>query len=246
MTSFSEIDFYLDRLYPNRLSLNPEKNVTNSFLQIESFLKPFGLTDEHLKLVAENTLLIVESAVFHFPENIFWDFDFLIFRLTENSLFSSDFKETFLTLSNQILKIFALFGAHSSIQFRYIHDLIYGYDWLKWMLEKRLLDENADPFGMPFLNYIHARGEELVCLIQKNDKDYPQIKGVYRNPFLFSRTSEEEIKLHKDLSSSGNIPIEAWSIIATPRSDKNYSMIRLERSKELGIGKNFLPGSHKI
>lgn len=246
MISFSEIDVYLDRLYPNRLSLNPEKETTNSFVQIASYLKPFGLSDVQLEVIAESTLQIVESAVYHFPENIFWDFDFLVYRLTENSLSSQDFEETFKTLSNQILKIFSLFGAHSLIQFRYIHDLIYGYDWLKWMLEKRILDENADPFGMPFLNYIHTRGEELVCLIQQNDKNYPQIEGEYRNPFLFSRTSEEEIKLHRDLSASGQIPIEAWSMIASPRYDKNYSLLRLERSKLLGIGKNFLPGSHKI
>jgi hypothetical protein len=246
MNSFSEIDLYIEERIPNRISLSPYQNQTNPFSELPGFLMELGLNAEHTGIVAFQLKQIVKSAVFHFPENIFWDFDFLIYRITTNSMSTSSFDNSIQLYSDKILQIFEIFGAHSPIKFRYIHDFIYGYDWLKWMLEKRQASDNTDPFGVDFLNYIYQRGLELVELIRKNDANYPELDGVYRNPFLFSRTTEEEILLHKDLSSVGQIPIEAWNKHATPKSDKNYSVIRLERSREMGICKNNLPGSHKI
>lgn len=246
MTTFSELDTFLDRIFPKRMSLNPNQKFVNSFVEIESSFNKLGLSNNQKLLLIRQTEQLINSAVRNFPENIFWDFDFLLYRITYNSFTSPSFDDSIILYSERLLKIFDLFGAHSPIKFRYIHDLIYGYDWLKWMLEKRQADEIIDPFGIHFLEYIYQRGLELISLIQKNDDNYPDLDGVYRNPFLFMRSTEEEIRLHLDLSSSKQIPIEAWSIDAVPKADKNYSLIRLERSKELGIGKNSLPGSHKI
>jgi|JI8StandDraft_1071087.scaffolds.fasta_scaffold05245_4 hypothetical protein len=246
MANFLEIDSFLNGLYPKRKSLNPKQEFVNPFVQLESSLAQLGLTAKQIDLMADHSFQIIKSAAHHFPENIFWDFDFLIYRLSANSLLRQTFEKSSAEYCTKLLRIFEIFGAHSPIKFRYIHDFIYGYDWLKWMLEKRKKNEKTDPFDDPFLDYIYSRGLELISLIEKNDADYPELDGVFRNPFLFLRSTEEEIELHKNLSVTNQLPIEAWSISAVPRHDKNYSLIRLERSKAMGIGKNSLPGSHKI
>jgi hypothetical protein len=147
---------------------------------------------------------------------------------------------------NSLKSIFAIFGIHSSVKFRYIHDFIYGYDWLKWTLEKKGSLEIESPLGEPFLNYITNRGKELKNLIENNDKNYPELKEPFRNPFLFVRSTQEEEILHSNLSIEHLIPLEAWNLFAIPKSDKNYSEIRTKRALELGIDRNTMPGSHKI
>ncbi|MDZ4725711.1 MAG: hypothetical protein SH817_06120 [Leptospira sp.] len=195
----------------------------------------------------QNLENLISAALYHFPENIFWDFDFFVFRMISNAMNSPlEFKANSTHITTKVIAIFELFGAHSKIKFRYVHDLLYGYDWLKWILEKKKVDDDTDPFGDQFLDYIYHRGLEIIELIDKNDTNYPNLGGIYRNPFLFSRSIEEEIQLHKSLSESGLIPIDAWDQNAIPKSDKNYSLLRLERAKELGIRTNSLPGSHKI
>ncbi len=246
MMYFAKLDHFFSEKIPNRKSLNPKQPLVNSFEEIETNLKSLSLSEAQMKILAFQLERILISVFHHFPENIFWDFDFLIHRLAKNSLVSKDYNVGLNIYTNKLIAIFEIFGAHSPIKFRYIHDFVYGFDWLKWMLEKRTPTETEDPFGLDFLNYIHNRGLELVSLIQKNDTNYPDLEGIYRNPFLFVRSTDEEICLHQDLSESGKIPIEAWNVFAIPKHDLNYSQFRLERSKELGIDRNQLPGSHKI
>jgi hypothetical protein len=247
MTRFGRIDSFIDVGFPDRKSLCPSKACASRFSEIEKSLTDISLTEADLDLLCDSVERIIRTVVVHFPENIFWDFDFMIYRLAYNAKNNEyAFRDSLAVFTEKLVNIFSIFGANSPIKFRYIHDMIYGFDWLKWMLEKKEPKEDMDPYGMDFLNYIHARGLELIALIDKNDTDYPELDGNYRNPFLFSRSTSEEILLHKNLSDSSLLPIEAWNKDFMPKCDKNYSLIRLQRSKEMGISKNVMPGSHKI
>ncbi|MDF3818532.1 hypothetical protein P3G55_01395 [Leptospira sp. 96542] len=246
MNSFQKIENYLNEKEIERQSLNPNDTKLSDFNLIEISLSELQLNIEELDVLSDSIFSIVKAVVYHFPENIFWDFNFLVRQLAQISKFSSpNFFSTIRSLSIQIIRIFEIFGNHSKIKFRYIHDFIYGYDWLKWMLEKKKDTDDINPFGFDFLNYIESRGLELQALIDQNDSKYPMLNDEYRNPFLFIRTTEEEMNLHKELSRLHQIPIEAWDGFAVPKYDQNYSAIRLEVSKQLGIGKNKMPGSHK-
>ncbi|BDA79390.1 hypothetical protein LPTSP3_g23200 [Leptospira kobayashii] len=246
MNPFSEIDRFLDLRYPTRRTLCPNRNQVTRFEEIGNQISDLLGNEQDWKHSAEITYKIVDSVVDHFPENIFWDFDYMIMKIVGNSAYSEQgFRQSMDLTVEKILNIFFIFGKNSSIKFRYIHDFIYGYDWLKWMLEKKHPGDEIDPYGVSFLDYIGHRGMEMISLIAKNDSNYPELNGLYRNPFLFSRSDEDEIHLLKDLAASGNIPIEAWDRYANPKSDRNYSKIRLERSEQMGIQRNDMPGSHK-
>lgn len=245
MNDFAEIDDLINQFIPNRAGLNPQTFIPNSFVNIRAKLEAFQFSSSDLDVLYDAYVQIVKSATKNFPNNIFWDFDLMSHSIA--SYFAKDKNpESLFKYVDQYHSIFCIFGADSPVKFQYIHDFIYGYDWLKWMLEKRKPEEDKDPFGEDFLRYIYNRGLELVCLIQKNDQKYPELTEEYRNPFLFGRSPKEEILLHRTLSSDSLLPLDSWDVHAVPRADKDYSLIRLERSKALGIEKNQQAGSHKI
>lgn len=70
---------------------------------------------------------IIALILVEFPNNIYWDFDFLFLDLArslerdkmENT---TEFKEK----TTSACGVFQIFGIHSSIKFRYIHDFLYG------------------------------------------------------------------------------------------------------------------------
>nr|MCU0824608.1 hypothetical protein [Leptospira sp.] len=203
--------------------------------------------NEEWNFVEDFLISIVESIQFNFPHNIFFDIDYLSFEvINQCKSTNTDFLEQLDLKRKKLISIFELFGKDSKIKFRYIHDFIYGFDWLKWMLEKRNPMENQSPYGNDFLNYISSRGAELVLLIDQNDVKYPDLMEEYRNPFLFSRTPIEEEKLHRVLQETDSLPISSWDIFAIPKFDKNYSSIRTQTAHSLGIAQNHQSGSHKI
>ncbi len=190
---------------------------------------------------------ITEQILIDFPNNIFWDLDFLFLDLAKT--FRNQMQQNETSFDNKIKRIcelFHLFGMHSPIKFRYVHDFIYGYDWYKWIMEKKLGNQNPDPFGFDFLDYIFQRGIELCQLIDENDKKYPNLEGQFRNPFLFSRNSFDEKKLMETLRDTNDLPILAWDWNSKPKFEKNYSKLRLEVANRLGLKENTQAGSHKV
>ncbi|GBF49660.1 hypothetical protein LPTSP4_11760 [Leptospira ryugenii] len=244
---FSHLDEALLERHPERKSLCPGREKASSFVSLAKSFEQFDFTIEEKETIQECFSQIIFTAMEHFPENIFWDFDFVFYQmLVDSNKSEQGVKGYWIEFSKRIGDIFCTFGIQSKIKFRYIHDWLYGYDWLKWTLEKKREAEDPSPLGIPFLSYIRDRGLGLLELIDRDDRNYPDLGGVFRNPFFFSRSKEEEILLHTSLSSSAYIPIEAWKSKAFPRCDRNYSLLRLERAKELNLLPNDLPGSHKI
>lgn len=173
-----------------------------------------------------------------FPDNVFWDLDTLIAVIWRGGLASAAPADDIAARCRHIADLMHLFGRHTPIRFRYLHDFSYGFDWTRW-IRKPAPDRTGGPFDWPFLRYLDKRGHELLDLIAADDAKYPKLaNGEVRNPFAFSREPADEIALHIDLAAHGEIPLEAWNINATPKCDRAYAEVRAARATELG-----LPGS---
>jgi hypothetical protein len=246
--SLKEIDFLFDQAGIIPRSLNPRQKLASSFASMSSALATLDLTKAELDLVNRFFKTTIRLFIKNFPENIFWDFDYFVFQIVQSGLQNRSEFELYLNKKqNLVEKILEIFGQHSSIRFRYIHDFIYGYDWQKWYKDIRIEINDPSPFGFSFLEYILNRGIEIQSLIEQDDKKYGKIaKSQNRNPFFFRREPEDEISLLQNLAESGDLPIQAWELRAIPDAGKNYSMIRTQRAKSLNLPKNDDPAAHKI
>jgi hypothetical protein len=232
-------------------SLNPLKETPTSFQDLLNYIATDDPSHEDLELIHSFFQGCINSIILNYPENIYWDMDFLfchVYRqLTEKKNYSE--KQTWLKeLGSRVKHIMEIFGSQSKIQFRYIHDFLYGFDWCKWnrKLEETGEEVEYNPFGEEFLSYIENRGLEIQKMIENNDKNYvPMESGKYRNPFVFKRETEQEIAILSNLALTGDIPIFAWKSDAKFNSKKDYSLIRKERAIQLGIAPNTMPGAHK-
>lgn len=189
-----------------------------------------------LKLeVARAIYTIVRTEQQHFPENIFWDKQYLVRYLLDQAQgqgmgYIREFAHTF-------TELLALFGRGSAISFRYVHDFMYGFDWAKWVKKDREQRSHIAPFSLEFMHGMMQRGQELLQLIEENDQKYHQLGSgeKYRNPFAFSREPADETRLLRGLAAQGMIPVPAWDWNATPRWDLAFADARQALSSQLGI-----------
>ena len=105
-----------------------------------------------------------------------------------------------------------LYGRRTPINFGYVHDFVYGFDWAKWIAREPSLHAAAPgPFSLEFLVYMHERGHQLLELIAADDAKYPSLDGDEpRNPFPFSRAPDDEVRLHRELARRDLIPVPTW------------------------------------
>lgn len=166
----------------------------------------------------------------HYPENVLWDQDALAGALVEAAT------EDRLPLAvEQFDRLFRLFGVNTVIRFRYVHDFMYGYDWLKWV-RRGQGPSSVPPFAPEFLSAVERRGLELLELISQNDERYPRLEGgAPRNPFPFSREPDDELRLHRDLAERDLIPVKAWRVDAPAQWHRPLAELRIERAEALGL-----------
>ena len=236
--SFKVLDKILVQQVTKPLSLNPNRSLITSFTELEVKVVQ-QVSDVYLMSVFRDTLqIILESLLHNFPENIFWDFDFIVSSMLEQALSSAvpiDLLEDF---GNKIVLLMDMFGRESEIRFRYIHDFMYGFEWARWVKKKPEQRANSDPFCLHFLDSLLSKGEEILQSIKKDDVKYPQISGKrYRNPFCFSREPEDERCLLTYLAARECIPVAAWEWNAVGVWDKPFYQIREDASKQLNIVK---------
>lgn len=220
------------------LSLNPNKTLITSFAELEVKVIQ-EVSDPELIITFRDTLQKILHALLHnFPENIFWDFDFLVNSMLIQALSTdstTDFLEDF---GNKIVLLMDMFGKESEIRFRYIHDFMYGFDWVRWVKKKPNYRATSQPFCHHFLDYLLSKGEEILQRIQKDDERYPHISGKrYRNPFGFSREPEDESLLLNYLAIHDCIPVAAWQWHAVGVWNKPFYQIREDASLKLNITK---------
>lgn len=223
-----------------RATLNPKApaatGLSEVFAQVADHVGPLAskLADT-LKL---GLVQLFQAQLQNFPENLFWDFDYLAVATVREALGQAEPAAHLQRSFTRMADLQQLFGQGTPIRFRYVHDFIYGYDWAKWV--RRAPDSRAGvgPFDWEFLTYMYRRGHELLALIEADDQKYPRLRSdAPRNPFGFSREPPAERAIHADLARRGQIPVAAWDPGAEPEWDHDYAQIRSDRAHALGYGR---------
>lgn len=240
--SFQVIDEILAQYQINLLSLNPYKTNITSFVELEGLIRK-NITDTCLINTTKNTLeRIVKSQLQNFPENIFWDFDFMVSSMLHQSLNGGDDAIAFLeSFADKMVLLTDLFGINSEIRFRYVHDFIYGFEWAKWVQKDPQNRANIEPFSLIFLDYLLAKHQELIQRISRSkSQSYKLCANGFRNPFNFSRDPEDEYRLLTHLAKAELIPVAAWDWNAFPIWNKPFQ----ERREQLALELNIQPQKH--
>ena len=84
--TFQLIDEILAQQSINLLSLNPKKTLITSFAELENLITEENSEIQFLITLQETIESIVRTQLQNFPENIFWDFDFLVSSMLRQAL----------------------------------------------------------------------------------------------------------------------------------------------------------------
>ncbi len=241
--ALTEADQLIDRHDPARRTLNPEASRARDLREVHArVLRAVGCEarGELSLALAEGLSALARAQLDNFPENLFWDFDFLAAAVLREAVAAAarDASAAALVRARfeQIVRLHEIYGRHTPIRFRYVHDFTYGYDWAKWVRRGEPARARVGPFEGPFLGHMERRGGELLELIAGDDQTYPTLTDSRpRNPFGFSREPGPEALLHGELARLGQLPIEAWRVDAQPDPRPDYTAIRADRALALGL-----------
>ncbi|AUT00537.1 hypothetical protein CLI64_09125 [Nostoc sp. CENA543] len=240
--SFQLIDEILSQNHVNLLTLNPDKTKITSFVELEVLIRE-NTTDNRLIHTIQKTLeIIVKSQLNNFPENVFWDFDFMVSSMLFQALTAKDNAIVFLgKFAHKMVSLTDLFGMNSEIRFRYVHDFIYGFEWAKWVQKDPKNRANIEPFSLTFLDYLLAKHQELIQRIRRGkSQSYKLCDNGFRNPFTFSREPDDEYRLLTHLAKAQLIPVAAWDWNAVPMWNKPFQ----EKREQLALELNIQPQKH--
>lgn len=214
-------------------SLQPGRGTARTLAE----LVPDGALAPDVRMaVARGMARVAEAVHRNFPRNLFGDLDIVLARLERGGAQGGErwVEGTVATM----VELHEIFGHQTSIQFRYVHDFLYGFDWARWVRRDPEARASVGPFDEPFLSYVRRRGRELMALIAEDDAKYHRIaRGTDRNPFAFHRDPESEAALLCDLAAGGWVPVEAWRRDAEPRWDRDYVAARESRARALGLAR---------
>ncbi len=239
LADFLAIDNQIKKSAICYLSVAPERDVPTSFKKLGEHVAGLIREEERLREIAFYLREIVTAVLRNFPENIFWDFDYLTSVLVASALDDKRTNEkTLAATAEKIVLLNDIFGENTRIRFRYVHDFLYGYDWAKWVGKSPRENVNVQPYDIPFLDYMIQRGRELFELIAANDSKYHKLRGPgHRNPFGFSREPEAEKRLFRQLAREGQIPLVAWEFNGAVEWQRPFAEIRKQQAISLGLGR---------
>ncbi len=162
--------------------------------------------------LARGLAALAQAQLDAFPANLFWDLDLIACEIVREAVASADPLGVLDDRFARMARLQTLYGRTTAINFSYVHDFVYGFDWVKWIArEPSLQAAPPRPFSLAFLDYMQRRGLELLELIAHDDRKYPRLEGDEpRNPFPFSRDPESELRLHRELARRGLIPVPTW------------------------------------
>ncbi len=234
------LDHHIDRCAGQGQSLDPARRRATPLATLVPDLTRDIDGQEHRELARalhEGAAQIAAAQLKNFPENLFWDFDGLLGTLLAAALKHDHPSVELRTRCTLIAQLQHVFGAHTTIRFRYVHDFLYGFDWARWVARAPEKRAHVGPFDPEFLSYCLKRGAELQELIEQNDQKYPALPtGNFRNPFAFSRSPEHEGQLMRDLAARSWIPAPGWTKAMAPQWNRPYATMRERRARSLGIG----------
>lgn len=72
------------------LSLNPNRNLITSFREIGNLITENTCDLEVIECISQTLEKIIRSQLKNFPENIFWDFDLMIFNMLDQALIAKE------------------------------------------------------------------------------------------------------------------------------------------------------------
>jgi hypothetical protein len=179
-----------------------------------------------------------------FPGNLFWDLDLIAAAIVHEAggLAPELARACVVDRFERMAALQHLYGRRTPINFSYVHDFVYGFDWAKWVAREPSLHADVPgPFSLPFLDYMQRRGRELLALIAADDSKYPSLDDdAPRNPFPFSREPEAEIRLHRELARRDLIPVPTWARDVdcrdwSTRWQIEFAQRRVEVANEIGL-----------
>jgi hypothetical protein len=235
--TFQYIDEILAQQSINLLSLNPQKTLITSFAELGNLIVEQN-TDSQIFLSLQRTLeSIVRTQLQNFPENIFWDFDFLVSSMLRQALVADEGAIYFLRVFGEKMdSLIEMFGTKTEIRFRYVHDFMYGFEWARWVQKEPQKRAHIEPFSLFFLDYLLAKGKELLQRISHGQvTSYKLCDTGYRNPFTFSREPEDERRLLAYLADEQLIPVAVWNWNASPVWNKPFQEMRQQLALKLNI-----------
>ncbi len=234
--AFPYLDEILAQQSINLLSLNPKKSLITSFAKLENLIAA-QTTDKQLISHLQSTLkVILYAQLQNFPENIFWDFDFMVSSMLRQALVANDGADFLESFANKMVSLTELFGIKKEMRFRYVHDFMYGFVWAKWVQKEPHNRAQIEPFSLFFLDYLLIKGQELVHRINLDQVSFYKLCDTgFRNPFSFSREPEDEYRLLTYLARKQLIPVAAWNWNAQPVWNKPFEEMRQQLSLKLNI-----------
>ncbi|WP_437734363.1 ferrochelatase [Sorangium sp. So ce1335] len=176
---------------------------------------------------------VICAVADNFPDNIFWDIDYLACCLWQagSAPAIGDF-------ARRVVSLCVGFGNKSKLRFRYAHDFLYGYDWARWVMRKPDERAGVGPFDLAFFDYLDDRQRALLELVASNDRKYAQLNGrEFRNPFSFIREPREESQIHYLLAQVDLLPLKAWRLDGERRWDLPFTELRAKLADRLGLSR---------
>ncbi|MEH1863642.1 MAG: hypothetical protein V7K69_01145 [Nostoc sp.] len=235
--TFQFIDEILAQQSVNLLSLSPEKTLMTSFAELENLITEQNTDIQIITTIQQTLENIVRTQLQNFPENIFWDFDFLVNSMLRQALTADEGAIPFLKVFDEkMISLTEMFGNKTEMRFRYVHDFMYGFDWARWVQKEPQNRAHIEPFSLVFLDYLLAKGKELLQRISHGQViSYKLCETGYRNPFTFSREPEDEYRLLTCLAEEQLIPVAAWNWNANPIWNRPFQEMRQELALKLNI-----------
>ncbi|MEH2364845.1 hypothetical protein [Nostoc sp.] len=235
--TFQFIDEIFAQQSVNLLSLNPHKTLITSFAELGNLIVEQNTDIQILTNLQETLVSIVHTQLQNFPENIFWDFDFLVNSMLRQALIADEGAVSFLTVfGEKMVSLIEMFGNKTEMRFRYVHDFMYGFDWARWVQKEPQKRAHIEPFSLVFLDYLLVKGKELLQRISHGQvTSYKLCDTGYRNPFTFSREPEDEYRLLTCLAEEQLIPVAVWNWNASPVWNKPFQEMRQQLALKLDI-----------
>ncbi|RCJ38839.1 hypothetical protein A6769_07300 [Nostoc punctiforme NIES-2108] len=235
--TFEFIDEMLAQQSVNLFSLNPQKILMTSFAELGNLIAEQNTDIQIITTIQQTLESIVRTQLENFPENIFWDFDFLVSSMLRQALTADEGAINFLkTFSKKMISLTEMFGNKTEMRFRYVHDFMYGFDWARWVQKEPQNRAHVEPFSLVFFDYLLAKGKELLQRINHGQViSYKLCETGYRNPFTFSREPEDEYRLLTCLAEEQLIPVAAWNWNANPIWNRPFQDMRQQLALKLDI-----------
>ncbi|MFS0516439.1 hypothetical protein ACEYW6_17225 [Nostoc sp. UIC 10607] len=235
--TFQFIDEILAQQSLTLLSLNPQKTLITSFAELGDLITEQNIDIEIFTALRETLESIVRTQLQNFPENIFWDFDFMVSSMLRQALIAEEGAVPFLKLfGKRMVSLTEMFGNKTEIRFRYVHDFMYGFEWARWVQKDPQKREHIEPFSLVFLDYLLVKGKEILQRINHGQiTSYKLCDSGYRNPFTFSREPEDEYRLLTYLAEEQLIPVAVWNWDDSPVWNKPFQEMRQQLALKLNI-----------